>query len=46
MRQILNRAMHQSDDLVVTFEYCDAKGSSTRRVVSPIRFLARTAFWP
>ena len=26
MRQLIYRAMHQSDDLVVTFEYCDAKG--------------------
>ena len=26
MRQLILRAMHQSDDLVVTFDYCDAKG--------------------
>ena len=31
--------MHQSDDLVVTFDYCDAKGATTRRVVSPVRFV-------
>jgi predicted DNA-binding transcriptional regulator YafY len=41
MRQMIQRAMHQSDDLVVMFEYCDAKGATTRRVVSPIRFLGR-----
>ena len=33
--------MHQSDDLVVTFEYTDAKGAVTHRVVSPIRFLGQ-----
>ncbi len=36
--------MHQSDDLVVEFDYTDAKGSTTHRVVSPVRFLARDRF--
>jgi len=36
--------MHQSDDLVVTFDYTDAKGVTTHRVVSPIRFLGRDRF--
>jgi len=31
--------MHQPDDLVIEFDYTDAKGSATHRVVSPIRFL-------
>jgi len=44
MRQLIYRAMHQSDDLVVTFEYCDAKGVQTQRVVSPIRFLGKDRF--
>lgn len=44
MRQLICRAMHQPDDLVVTFEYCDAKGVTTRRVVSPIRFLGQDRF--
>jgi predicted DNA-binding transcriptional regulator YafY len=33
--------MHQSDDLVVEFDYTDLKGVRTHRVVSPIRFLGR-----
>ena len=44
MRQLIYRAMHQSDDLVVTFDYCDAKGAVTHRVVSPIRFLGKDRF--
>jgi predicted DNA-binding transcriptional regulator YafY len=44
MRQLIYRAMQQIDDLVVVFEYCDANGISTRRVVSPIRFLGSDRF--
>lgn len=44
MRQLIFRAMHQSDVLVVTFDYCDAKGATTHRVVSPIRFLGQDRF--
>ncbi len=44
MRQMISRAMAQADDLVVTFEYCDAKGATTQRVVSPIRFLGQDRF--
>ena len=44
MRQVIYRAMHQSDDLVVTFDYCDARGILTHRVVSPIRFLGQDRF--
>lgn len=36
--------MQQSDDLVIEFDYCDAKGASTHRVVSPIRFLGSDRF--
>jgi predicted DNA-binding transcriptional regulator YafY len=44
MRQLIHRAMCQSDDLVVEFDYTDAKGVPTHRVVSPIRFLGRDRF--
>jgi predicted DNA-binding transcriptional regulator YafY len=44
MRQFIYRAMHQSDDLVVEFDYTDARGAVTHRVVSPIRFLGRERF--
>jgi predicted DNA-binding transcriptional regulator YafY len=44
MRQLIHRAMHQSDDLVVTFDYTDVKGVATHRVVSPIRFLGPNRF--
>lgn len=38
---ILNRAMHQADDYVVSLEYLDSKGQRTRRVMSPIRFVGK-----
>lgn len=44
MRQLIRRAMQQSDDIVVTFDYCDSKGVTTHRVVSPIRFLSDDRF--
>jgi predicted DNA-binding transcriptional regulator YafY len=44
MRPLIFRAMHQSDDLVVEFDYTDAKGVATHRVVSPIRLLGRDRF--
>jgi predicted DNA-binding transcriptional regulator YafY len=44
MRHLIYRAIHQSDDLVVEFDYTDAKGAQTHRVVSPIRFLGRDRF--
>lgn len=39
MNNILQRAMHNSDELVVELDYTDSKGLKTHRVVSPIRFL-------
>lgn len=36
--------MHQSDDLVIMFDYCDARGVTTHRVVSPIRFMGDDRF--
>lgn len=44
MRKFLRQAMQAHDDLVVEFEYVDSKGARTRRVVSPIRFLASDRF--
>ena len=44
MRQLIHRAMHQPDDLVVEFDYTDARGNATHRVVSPIRFLGPDRF--
>ncbi len=44
MRQKLIKAMQNSDDLVVQFNYLDSKGKATRRVVSPIRFLGTDRF--
>jgi predicted DNA-binding transcriptional regulator YafY len=44
MRHLIHRAMHQSDDLVIEFDYTDAKHAVTHRVVSPIRFLGRDRF--
>lgn len=44
MRQLIHRAMHQPDELVIEFDYCDAKGVKTHRVVSPIRFLGNSRF--
>lgn len=44
MRNLIFRAMHQPDDLVVEFDYCDSQGVATHRVVSPIRFLASDRF--
>ena len=44
MRQLIQRAMYQVDDLVIEFDYCDAKGVATHRVVSPIRFMGSYRF--
>jgi predicted DNA-binding transcriptional regulator YafY len=44
MRQLIQRALRQADDLVLVFDYCDSKGAVTRRVVSPVRFLAGGRF--
>ena len=44
MQQLVRRAIRQSDDLVIEFDYCDSKGASTHRVVSPIRFLGADRF--
>lgn len=41
---LVGRVMQQSDDLVVVFEYSAADGTTTRRVVSPIRFLDKNRF--
>ena len=42
--RVLNKAIHNSDEWVVEFEYCDSKGNKTCRTVSPIRFLGKNRF--
>lgn len=44
MHSILSKGMQAPDDVVVSLEYVDSKGVWTRRVVSPIRFLAGNRF--
>jgi predicted DNA-binding transcriptional regulator YafY len=44
LRTLVRRAMQQSDELVLVFDYIDAKGWGTRRVASPIRFLGSDRF--
>jgi hypothetical protein len=44
MKRLIYRAMHQSDHLVIEFDYSDSKGVLTHRVVSPIRFLGKDRF--
>lgn len=44
LMQLIARAIQQSDDLVVVFDYLDAKGNRSRRVVSPYRFLGDSHF--
>ncbi len=44
MRHIIQTAMRCPDDLVVWFDYIDAKGVESRRVVSPVRFLSQNRF--
>lgn len=44
MRQLIQESMVNYDDWVVEFQYCDAKGQKTRRVVSPIRFVGGDRF--
>ena len=44
MRRDIFKAIQDSDNLVVEFDYCDSKGQVTRRVTSPIRFLGKERF--
>lgn len=37
-------ATRRADDYVVQFDYVDAKGQTTRRTVSPIRFVSGDRF--
>jgi len=43
-RQLIYRAIHQADNLVLTFDYCDAHLNVAHRVVSPIRFVDQDRF--
>lgn len=44
MRKTVQKSIHNGDEWVVAFRYQDAKGNSTNRVVSPIRFLGADRF--
>ena len=44
MRALIFRAIQQTDDLVIEFDYCDSKGVTTHRTVSPIRFRGNDRF--
>jgi predicted DNA-binding transcriptional regulator YafY len=44
LKSLLSRVIQQSDDLVIVFDYQDAKGAVSRRVVSPYRLLGETHF--
>ena len=39
MHALIQRAIRHSDELVLVFDYRDAKGAVTRRVVSPVRLI-------
>ncbi|GIX00413.1 MAG: hypothetical protein KatS3mg111_3745 [Pirellulaceae bacterium] len=42
--RLLTRAMGAPEELVVELIYLDSKGTKTRRVVSPIRYLGKDRF--
>ena len=44
MKSKIYQAIQNHDELVIEFNYQDAKGVVTRRVVSPIRFLPQGRF--
>ena len=43
-RSLIGRALQQVDDLVIVFDYVDAQGISSRRVVSPYRLNGSDSF--
>jgi predicted DNA-binding transcriptional regulator YafY len=43
-RSLIGRALQQVDDLVIVFDYVDAQGISSRRVVSPYRLNDSNSF--
>jgi predicted DNA-binding transcriptional regulator YafY len=44
MKNVLRRAMFDSETFVVEMVYSDSKGNRTRRIVSPIRFVGKDRF--
>lgn len=44
IQSMLRRAMQNPDQWVVELDYQDSKGVTSRRVVSPIRFLSSARF--
>jgi predicted DNA-binding transcriptional regulator YafY len=43
-QKLIARALQQTDDLVVVFDYLDSEGIPSRRVVSPYRIFGDEAF--
>jgi len=44
MKDLISQAMQDPDNLVIELQYTDQKKRQTRRVVSPIRFVAPDRF--
>ncbi|MCO8120720.1 hypothetical protein NHH03_03150 [Stieleria sp. TO1_6] len=44
MKNVLRRAMMDSETFVIEMIYSDSKGNRTRRIVSPIRFVGQERF--
>ena len=44
MKNVLRRAMFDSETFVIEMVYSDSKGNRTRRIVSPIRFVGTDRF--
>lgn len=44
MIELIHQAIHNPDGVAVEMHYRDTSGQTTRRVVSPIRFVGETQF--
>lgn len=44
IKSMIARTIQQAEDLVLVFEYTDAQGTVSRRVVSPFRFVGQDSF--
>ena len=42
--RLIRQAMQRQDELVISLKYRDKKGDLTRRIISPIRFVAPNRF--
>ena len=43
-KSLIARILQQAEELVLVFDYADARGMITTRVVSPFRFVGQDAF--